>query len=179
MSKCPSCKAEISSDEFGLITCSNCGAQVMAGMDEPEVSEEPQVVERPPVENAEVLTEDVPESTSLRESLQETLLEGMSEPANLSDIAEYGNSPVSQAREGLLRFHVCLTNIDTADVRKAVRDVLSEPRFLFNVEEILNSIRDGEVTISDVTPVKAAVLIQKLRALPVGISWEQYAIHAT
>ena len=173
-SHCPSCQSEIHSDEFGLIACPNCGAQIMVGID--GAVESPDEV---PLENPAIVV--APESMDVSESPPEPIeVEPIKniDPVNLSDIAEYGNSPISQARDGTLRFHVHLTNIDTADVRKAVREILADSRFLFDVDQIINSIRNGEVKISDVTPVKAAILIQRLRPLAVGISWEQYAIHS-
>lgn len=196
-SRCPFCKAEIHSDEFGLISCPSCGAQIMLGIDEP--STEVRTHDQPPT------LVDAPDVSEPSEAPGATAAEGMpisipmpdnhptesasSEPlvpetepsqnaaADLSDIADYGNSALSQARDGTLRFHLYLTNIDTADIRKSVREILTDSRFLFDVDQIMNSIRDGAVKISDVTPVKAAILVQRLRPLSVGISWEQYAIH--
>lgn len=170
-SRCPSCQFEIHSDEFGLIVCPNCGAQIMAGMDDAVAVPSEAMLENPATTAVE------PEPLAVPESIEDEP-PPPNEPVNLSDIAEYGNSPISQARDGTLRFHIYLTNIDTADVRKAVREILADARFLFDVDQIINSIRNGEVKISDVTPVKAAILIQRLRPLAVGISWEQYAIHS-
>ena len=172
---CPSCQAEITTDAFGLIACPKCGAQIIIGMEGDAdkatdfASAQAPIVADPIV--AEAITEPLEEPP--------VAVPSPGNVGNLADIADYGNSPVSQAREGMLRVHICLTNIDTSDVRKAVREVLEDPRFLFDVDSILHAIRDGEVKISDVTPVKAAVLIQRLRALPVGITWEQYAIHSS
>ncbi len=172
-SRCPSCQFEIHSDEFGLIVCPNCGAQIMAGMDDAVATPSEMALENPAV----AAPTPEPEPLAVPEPI-ENEPPPPDEPVNLSDIAEYGNSPISQARDGTLRFHIYLTNIDTADVRKAVREILADSRFLFDVDQIINSIRNGEVKISDVTPVKAAILIQRLRPLAVGISWEQYAIHS-
>ncbi len=181
--KCPLCQAEINSDAFGLITCPSCGGQIVVGMDDEIANADASHDEiQPQIESQTEASEaaSAPEPID-NETVSPTEIKSV-EPTNnagdLADIAEYGNSPESQAREGLLRFNICLTNIDTSDVRKSVREVLEDPRFLFDVEAILHSIRDGEVKISDVTPVKAAVLIQRLRGLPVGITWEQYAIHS-
>ncbi len=192
-SSCPFCKAEIHSDEFGLISCPNCGAQIMLGIDEPMTN--PMTQDPPPaiVEASDVsepagalgarVAESAPmlNAASVESETGEPLVAEAgvieSAPADLSDIADYGNSALSQARDGALRFHLYLTNIDTADIRKSVREILTDSRFLFDVDQIMNSIRDGAVKISDVTPVKAAVLVQRLRPLSVGISWEQYAIH--
>ena len=96
---------------------------------------------------------------------------------DLSDIAAFGNSEVSGAREGTLRYNVHVTGIDTVDVRDAFREALTDRKFVWDTDQILRSIRDGECWVKDVTATKAHVLISRLRTLPVEIEWEQYAIH--
>jgi hypothetical protein len=96
---------------------------------------------------------------------------------DLSDIADFGNSAVSGAREGALRYNVKVTGIDTVDVRDAFREALTDRKFVWDTDQIVRSIRDGECLLKDVTATKAHVLITRLRTLPVEIEWEQYAIH--
>jgi hypothetical protein len=96
---------------------------------------------------------------------------------DLSDIADFGNSEATVSREGGLRYDLIITGIDTADVREAFREALTDRKFLWDTDAILRSIRHGEVRITNVSASKAHTLISRLRALPVKISWEQYAIH--
>jgi hypothetical protein len=96
---------------------------------------------------------------------------------SMQDVVDYANSTSSQGREGLLRFHVTITGIDTTDIRKKIADVISDERFLWDTNQLISSIQSGRLEIRELTPVKAALLVQKLKQLPVEIYWEQYAIH--
>ena len=98
---------------------------------------------------------------------------------DLSDIAAFGNSEASGGREGALRYNVRITGIDTVDVREAVREALTDRKFVWDTDEIVRSIKDGACEIAGVSSVKAHVLITRLRQLPVEVEWEQYAIHQT
>jgi hypothetical protein len=96
---------------------------------------------------------------------------------DMSDIAEFGNSTVSQGREGILRFNLYITGIDTADLRNEIRDALRDDRFLWDTENIISKIKNGELVLNEITPVKSAILLQRLRSISVDIRWEQYAVH--
>lgn len=95
---------------------------------------------------------------------------------DLSDIAQFGNSD-SLSRDGSLRYNLFVTGIDTADVREAFREAMTDRKFVWDTDEILRSIHHGEVKITNVTAVKASILISRLRNLPLKIKWEQYAVH--
>jgi hypothetical protein len=95
---------------------------------------------------------------------------------DLSDLTEFANSSDSGGREGPLRYNLVFTGIDTSDVREAFREAITDRKFMWDTEQILRSIRQGEVRILNVAPGKAHMLISRLRNLPVKISWEQHAI---
>lgn len=103
----------------------------------------------------------------------------VSSSPDLSDIAHFGNSEASSHREGSLRYTLKIAGIDTADVREAFREALTDRKFMWDTDEILRGIRNGEVEIVNVAAVKAHVLITRLRTLPVRVVWEQYAIQQT
>lgn len=103
---------------------------------------------------------------------------GTSDSPDLSDIAKFGNSE-NPARDGSLRYNLFVSGIDTVDVREEFREALTDRKFMWDIDQILKSIRHGEVRIAGVTPVKAYVLISRLRSLPVQVKWEQYAIQQT
>lgn len=102
---------------------------------------------------------------------------GTSDSPDLSDIAQFGNSDASSGREGALRYNLRIGGIDTSDVREALREALTDRKFMWDVDQILRAIRNGEVNIQNVSAPKAFMLISRLRSLPVRISWEQYAVH--
>lgn len=95
---------------------------------------------------------------------------------DLSDLAQFANSPDSGGREGPLRYHLQVSGIDTADVRDAFREAITDRKFMWDTDQILRSIRHGEVNIDNVPPAKAYMLIIRLRNLPVRVKWEQHAV---
>lgn len=91
-------------------------------------------------------------------------------------INEYANSEISQAKDGLLVFRVFLSGIDTKEIRESIREAISDSRFGWDVPEILGQIEKGRLSIENVSPVKASILINRMKKLPIRIRWEQYAI---
>lgn len=223
MAQCPVCQASIS-DDFGLIECASCGAQLLVQVDgsveaagaseesdevfgsEEEVVAQEFLTEPPPEEEAPIdfsppeeeeapalpppepipmfEAEEEPASDMLFDEQEPPPPEAPPGPAvssspDLSDIARFGNSEASSHREGSLRYTLKIAGIDTADVREAFREALTDRKFMWDTDEILRRIRDGKVEIVNVAAVKAHVLITRLRTLPVRVVWEQYAIQQT
>lgn len=168
MVNCPVCQAEIIED-FGLVTCSSCGSQVLLELDQPSPLNAPApiVPPEPAVQNSE----------NMIDELSQVIFNEIAETSDMSDVAEFGNSQMSQGREGMLRFNLYIGGIDTSDIREEVRWALTDAKFLWDADQFMNSIHNGELAIKAVTPVKSALLLQRLRAIPVEIRWEQYAIH--
>lgn len=98
---------------------------------------------------------------------------------DLSDVARFGNSDLSGGRDGALRYTLFIEGIDTADVRAAFREAITDRKFVWDIDTILRSVRNGEVKIQNVAPSKAYILISRLRSLPVKVRWEQYALSQT
>ena len=98
---------------------------------------------------------------------------------DLSDIAAFGNSEMSGGRDGTLRYNLIIEGIDTADVREAFREAITDRKFAWDIDQILRSVRNGKVQIQNVAPTKGYILVTRLRGLPVKIRWEQYAIQQT
>lgn len=236
MAQCPVCNAKIP-DDFGLIECPSCSAQLIVHMDgrveysganesPSEVSEDevtPTVLRpQPPEEDfnfGEASPEiEIPADTPNLESPGNSQLgedfvlspeelvptvaaQPLEEPfpvvqdnaptevyrpegpavdsPDLSDIAEFGNSDQASGRDGSLRYNLFITGIDTADVREAFREAITDRKLVWDIDQILRSLRNGEVEIQNVTPPKAYILISRLRGIPVRVRWEQYALSQT
>ncbi len=98
---------------------------------------------------------------------------------DLSDIAGFGNTDNASTRDGSLRYNLIITGIDTADVRESFREAITDRKLVWDIDQILRSLKNGEVHIQNVPPPKAYILISRLRNLPVQVRWEQYAISQT
>ena len=95
----------------------------------------------------------------------------------ISDMSQLANTTETDAQTGSIRYNIAIAGIDTAEIRKEFRELLSDRRFLFDVDAVLKSIRSGRVRMQNVTAVKAILLIQRLRGLPVNVQWEQHVVH--
>ncbi len=94
----------------------------------------------------------------------------------MKDLADYGNSQVSSAREGAYSYDLSIKGIDSADLRTAIKEALTDPLFLWDSEALIREARQGELKISKVTAVKAAIIVQRLKGLPVDIKWVQHGL---
>lgn len=168
MASCPSCKADIE-DDIGVVVCAACGAQVLL-----ELSGEASIANYAEVKNVETHNAD---AHIVAANNAEPPATPAVDIASMQDVVDYANSTESQGREGLLRFNLNIIGIDSAEVRKQIINTLTDSRFLWDVTEIMTTIKDGQLNLRDLTAVKAALLVHRLRSIPVEISWEQYAIH--
>jgi hypothetical protein len=182
-------------DDFGLIECAKCGAPLIVHMDgrvehsgvqldgeqtpeQFEFEEQPHEFEAADFSAAEEApAEEI--SSAVEEAPPPLPSTNDTASPDLSDIAQFGNSETSSAREGSLRYNLFIAGIDTADVREAFREAITDRKMVWDTEQILRSIKNGEVQLRDISPVKAFILVSRLRELPVRVRWEQYAIAQT
>lgn len=204
IAQCPVCQSSVP-DDFGLIECTKCGAVLFVEFDGKvtarnnertevyaETSPEPEVdvpefdnhfeatgfeetvlapPPPPPIEEDEVFEELMPQS----------IVAPVPPPAtgeeHMDDLQQFANSPASQGREGLLQVNLVISGIDTADIRNSVHEALTDKKFLWDADGLIKSIHAGRLHIQDLPSVKAAILISRLKSIPVNVSWEQHAIH--
>jgi hypothetical protein len=184
--KCPSCHADVDED-FGLVTCVNCGAAFVIGMDEAPVATEPES----PLANAQTLEAmhfakdasfaadidrvlDGEELTSLGEILAPSGPAMSDSP--MAEVAAFGNSEASNLREGLYRYTLFVSGLDSAEIRKEIKDIIDDKKFRWDSDALMRTLKAGELIFKDLSPVKCAILVQRLRPIPVQIRWEQHAI---
>ncbi|MFK8137804.1 MAG: hypothetical protein AB8E15_05520 [Bdellovibrionales bacterium] len=96
---------------------------------------------------------------------------------HLKEITDYGNSEVSQAREGVFYYSLKIIGADTAEIRRDIREIISDRKFLIDVDATMKSESDGEIQIEKLNAIKASLIINQLRVLPINISWKQNAIN--
>jgi hypothetical protein len=71
-------------------------------------------------------------------------------------------------------YDIFIGNIETAEDRKLLLDLISDEKLGLNSYSILESIKDARLDILQVVPVKASVLITRLRPYQFELSWRQY-----
>jgi len=201
VAQCPVCQTSVP-DDFGLIECSKCGAVLFVEFDgkvtarseerTTVLSEDTPVVDIPAYENQlePSLDETVlampeplppPPVEFFEELMPQSIIAPLPPPTtseeHMDDLQAFANSPVSQGREGLLRVNLVISGIDTADIRNSVLEALSDKKFLWDSDGLIKSVHAGRLHIEDLPSVKAAILISRLKGIPVNVSWEQHAIH--
>jgi hypothetical protein len=91
-------------------------------------------------------------------------------------INAYANSEFSQGKDGLLLFRLLISGIDSKEIKESIREAIEDSRFAWDPPKIMASISKGTLVIERLSPVKAAILINRIKRLPIAIRWEQYAI---
>ena len=97
-------------------------------------------------------------------------------PGDPLGLNAFANSEVSQAKDGLLSFSILISGIDSKELRESLRQALEDGRFGWNAGILMGRIRKGCLRLDNVSPVKATILVNRIKRLPLTISWEQYAI---
>ncbi len=95
---------------------------------------------------------------------------------DLSEIQEFANSEVASDTNGHFRYALEIENIDSAALRQQIVSALSDRRFMWDVGELQRSIKAGKLVIDNINAVKAAILVGRIKMLPIRISWRQYAV---
>lgn len=92
------------------------------------------------------------------------------DPSDLSDISDYANS--EQMSSGIT-YSVVIEGIESFNIKNQLRDAMMDSRFGWDYDELLAGIHGGVLTLRKLTPIKASVLIGRIKYLPVRISWRQ------
>jgi hypothetical protein len=87
------------------------------------------------------------------------------------DVIDFANEVQPSSGFGALVYDVSISGIDTAESREDLLDCLRDKRLGLEFQHIVQQIKDGELTLRQLNPVKASVLLNRLRHLPFKISW--------
>lgn len=101
-------------------------------------------------------------------------LDAVAEPqassSSLDDISEFANA---EARSGGLTYDIIITGLDSVPVLKAFKEAITDARFAWSEDEIMSQIVRGHLHLKNITPVKAAVLINRIKYLEINLTWRQ------
>jgi hypothetical protein len=98
------------------------------------------------------------------------------DPNDPLGISAYANSELSSAKDGPLVVTVIISGIDTKDLRSEIRQAIQDSRFGWDSGAVMASIKGGTLVLPRITPVKASIVINRIKNLAVQIRWEQNAI---
>lgn len=145
---------------------------------EESVEEEPneELYEVPALESVEEEPyENLDFNLSEEESSVETSRDTTTEAA-MQEVVEFGNSEISQASEGIYVYTLRIDGIDSNEIKSHLHSILSNSRLKLNANELISTIKTGNLTIRNLNPVKAYVIINEAKNLPIDIFWEQHDI---
>lgn len=91
-------------------------------------------------------------------------------------LSAFASSEISQAKDGPLLFRILISGIDSKEIRDSIREAIEDSRFAWDPAAVLAKMSKGSLTIENLSPVKAMILIGRLKRLPIQLKWEQNAI---
>ena len=89
------------------------------------------------------------------------------------DLAAFGNSETQLAQ---LNYNLKIVGIDNAQILAAVKEALLDSRFGWDAEEMIRLVKNGEITIQKMNPVKAYILAKRLHFIDVEKHWTPNAV---
>ena len=99
-----------------------------------------------------------------------------SNPADTLNLNEYANSELSQGKNGAFVYQLVFEGIDSKEIREAVRQELDDSRFGWDTHALLNGVQGGKLVIERLSAIKASILVNRLKRLPLKIKWQQFSI---
>lgn len=115
---------------------------------------------------------DLPTSEDLLHPIDPTepVISAEDTSSDFSEITDFGNADVGQAA---FNYSIMISGIDSSVVYQQVKEALMDSKFGWDVMELMSKIKDGVLTIRSVNAVKASILVQRVKYLPVKVSWRQ------
>ncbi|MFN8792328.1 MAG: hypothetical protein ACK5Y2_12815 [Bdellovibrionales bacterium] len=88
----------------------------------------------------------------------------------LAEIADFGNREVVKSA---LTYRLTIKGLDFVPHLEQLRDILSDSKLGLKFDDLKSKIRNGRLQIDRLEASQAAVLAQRLRTLPLEMTWEQ------
>lgn len=102
--------------------------------------------------------------------------EGAVDPNDPLGVSSFANSELSQGKDGLYLYKVVISGIDSKELKENIRQELFDSRFGWDVKALLGSMTKGTLIFDQLSPIKASILVNRLKRYPVKIHWQQQPI---
>lgn len=89
------------------------------------------------------------------------------------EISEFGNS---EAHMSGLHYDLQISGLDTQVTMKEFKEIIDDPRFGWDANELLRTVKSGKIKFEKLNPVKAFILAKRLQFLDIEKVWKQNAI---
>ncbi|OYZ19531.1 MAG: hypothetical protein B7Y39_11930, partial [Bdellovibrio sp. 28-41-41] len=87
------------------------------------------------------------------------------------DVQNFGND-VSET--GLLSFDIEISGIDLGETKRDLIEALEDKRFGWNIDDLTQNMKDGKLTLSNVSAPKIIVLVKRITALGLVLNWRHH-----
>ena len=67
-------------------------------------------------------------------------------------------------------------DIDSAEIKKQLKEAMTDRRVAWDIDRILAEIKGGVLLIKKINAVKASIVVNRVKNLPVTVHWKQNAI---
>ena len=99
------------------------------------------------------------------------LISATADLESLADVAAFGNAELPTASSGALVYNIHIEGIDTIELRQEFVHALEDRRLGFDSKAVMRSIIAGRLDLVYLNPVKASVLLGRIKNLPITVSW--------
>lgn len=89
----------------------------------------------------------------------------------IQDVRDFGNDSVAT---GILSFDIEISGIDLAELKSQLLEALDDKRFGWNLPELSQKIKDGKLTISNISAPKIIVLVKRIMPIGLGLNWRHH-----
>ena len=100
------------------------------------------------------------------------------EGEDFADVKQFGNTP-APSDKGAFYYDVTVNDIDSADLRDQVEEVLEDEALKLTPDQVYFSKSDARLVINKISPVQAHIIVKSLLGLSLTISWDQHLIADT
>ncbi|MBL7557245.1 MAG: hypothetical protein JNM24_15570 [Bdellovibrionaceae bacterium] len=87
------------------------------------------------------------------------------------DVQNFGNG-ISEA--GILSFDIEISGIDLGETKRDLIEALDDKRFGWNLDEVTESIKDGKLTLTNVSAPKIIVLVKRITPIGLSLNWRHH-----
>lgn len=109
------------------------------------------------------------------ETLQPSILteESHSFGAVAQEISDFGNTETQLAG---LNYDLKITGLDTQETKRLFLEAIGDSKLAWDSNEIMKSIKNGQIEFQKLNPVKAYILAKRLQFLDIEKQWRQNAM---
>lgn len=125
---------------------------------------------------------------SEEDSYDESLLETSEEPEEVLstlpthpdrepvDVTNFANSEASNLDNGEYFYTISIKGLDSKDLKETLQAVLMDNKLQLDHKHYLKEVKNGELEIQDLNPIKAKRIVEQLQFYDLDIQWHQVRV---